>query len=133
MRPYGSPATLEKRRRRAVNLLEDGLSLHEVARRINCHASSVMRWRNTQQRHGEDGLNPKPAPGRPPMLSAGQKAQLVGLLTEGAMAHGYRTELWTTARIAELVEHHFAVRYHRDHVGRLMRAPVFVKVVVVST
>ena len=36
------------------------------------------------------------------------------------MAHGYRTELWTTARIAELIEREFGVTYHRDHVGRLM-------------
>jgi len=36
------------------------------------------------------------------------------------MANGYRTELWTTARIAELIEKKFGVRYHRDHIGRLM-------------
>ena len=36
------------------------------------------------------------------------------------MAHGYRTELWTTARIAEIIKKTFAVPYHRDHVGRLM-------------
>jgi len=122
MRPYGSPTTLEKRRRRAISLLEHGLSLHEVARRIGCHASSVMRWRNIHERYGKHGLNPKPVPGRPPRLSSRQKAQLVGLLTEGAMANGYRTELWTTARIAKLIERTFHVRYHRDHVGRLMHA-----------
>ena len=38
------------------------------------------------------------------------------------MASGYRTELWTTARIAELISRNFGVTYHRDHVGRLLAA-----------
>ena len=36
------------------------------------------------------------------------------------MAQGYRTNLWTTARIAEVIQRKFGVQYHRDHVGRLM-------------
>jgi transposase len=39
---------------------------------------------------------------------------------QGATAHGYRTELWTTQRIADLVYKRFKVRYHRDHIGRLL-------------
>jgi transposase len=38
------------------------------------------------------------------------------------MMHGYRTNLWTTARIAELIRREFGVQYHRDHVGKLMHA-----------
>ena len=120
MRPYGSQSNLEKRRRKAIHLLDDGLSLHEVARRIGCHASSVMRWRDARNKHGEKGLKPKPVPGRPRKLTVRQRKRLVALLKKGAMAHGYRTELWTTARIAELIKRTFAVHYHRDHVGRLM-------------
>jgi transposase len=43
-------------------------------------------------------------------------------LLKGAITYAYSTDLWTTARIAEVIEDQFAVRYHRDHVGRLMRA-----------
>jgi transposase len=46
----------------------------------------------------------------------------VKLLLKGPMAHGYRTNLWTTARIAELIEREFGVSYHRDHIGRLMHS-----------
>jgi transposase len=45
---------------------------------------------------------------------------LIKLLLRGAIAHGYTTEIWTTARIAEVIEEYFGVTYHRDHVGRLM-------------
>lgn len=103
-----------------MGLLDRGLSLNEVARRIGANASSVMRWRNARDKHGERGLRAKPVPGRPAKLTTGQKRRLVSVLLKGAIANGYRTELWTTARIAELIEHHFGVSYHRDHVGRLM-------------
>jgi transposase len=120
MRPQGSPKLLEERRRRVVAFLKQKLSLHEIARRIGCHASSVLRWRNALQAGGQDALKAKPAAGRPPRLTAKQRARLVRLLAQGAMAHGYRTELWTTQRIAELIEHRLGVRYHRNHVGKLL-------------
>ena len=120
MRPFGSPKTLERRRRKAVALLEEGLSFHEIARRVGCHASSVMRWKRALAKAGSKGLEPKPASGRPCKLTKRQKQRLVGYLAKGAMAQGYRTDLWTTQRIAELIERRLGVRYHRDHVGRLL-------------
>jgi transposase len=120
MRPHGSPKTLEARRQRGVALLEQELSLHEIARRLGCHASSVLRWRNALHAGGPAALKAKPAAGRPPRLTTPQKAHLVRLLSQGAMAHGYRTELWTTQRIAALIEHRLGVRYHRNHVGKLL-------------
>jgi len=91
--------------------LKQKLSLHEIARRVGCHASSVLRWRNALRRGGADALKAKPAPGRPSRLTARQKTKLVGLLAQGAMAHGYRTELWTTQRIADLIERQLGVKY----------------------
>ncbi len=120
MRPQGSPQSLEERRRRVVAFLKQKLSLHEIARRIGCHASSVLRWRNALRAGGLKALRAKPAPGRPPRLTAAQKTRLVHLLRAGAMAHGYRTELWTTQRIAELIARHLGVQYHRNHVGKLL-------------
>ena len=120
MRPYGSPKVLEARRQRVVALLEQDLSLHEIARRLGCHASSVLRWRNALNAGGPAALKAKPAAGRPPRLTAKQKVRLVQLLRQGAMAHGYRTELWTTQRIAALIERRLGVHYHRNHVGKLL-------------
>jgi len=120
MRPHGSPQVLEERRRSAAPLLKQKLSLHEIARRIGCHASSVLRWRNALQAGGPEALKAKPVPGRPPRLTGKQKTQLVRLLAQGAMAHGYRTALWTTQRIAALIERRLGVHYHRNHVGKLL-------------
>jgi transposase len=121
-RPKGSADLLENRRWRALALLDKGLSLNEVGRRLESSASSVMRWRDARRRGGRKALQVRFSPGRPWKLSTAQRKRLVRLLLEGPLAHGYRTNLWTTARIAEVISRKFGVRYHRDHVGRLMHS-----------
>ena len=122
MRPKGSPQELERRRLRAMGLLEEGYSQAEVARRVGCHPSSVMRWREATERGGAEALRSKPAPGRPPKLTRKHKQGLVQCLLEGPVEHGYRTDIWTTKRVAELIERNFGITYHRDHVGRLLHS-----------
>jgi transposase len=120
MRLRGSAEDLEGRRRRALKLLDGGLSLNEVGRRIGCAASSVMHWRDMRRRGGEKGLRVRSSPGRPHKLSLVHCRLLLKVLLEGAMASGYPTQLWTTARISEMIRKRFRVEYHPDHVGRLM-------------
>jgi len=83
--------------------------------------SSVGRWRDARSERGEEGLKVRRAPGRPPRLKAADKDRLVKLLLKGAPAQGYATDVWTTPRIADLIGQRFGVRYHKDHVGRLLR------------
>ncbi len=120
MRPKGSAEVLVRRRRRALALLDDGLSLNEVARRMDCQASSVMRWRDTRDRVGEKVFEVGASPGRPSRLTPAEKKRLLRLLLKGPIVHGYDTDLWTCNRIARLIRREFRVRYHRDHIGRLM-------------
>jgi len=120
MRVPGSAEVLEYRRHRALELLDEGRSLNEVGRLLDCAPSSVMRWRDARQSGGDDALKVKFASGRPPKLTEKQKRSLEKILLKGPLSAGYRTDLWTTARIAEVIERKFAVRYHRDHIGRLM-------------
>jgi len=121
-RPKGSADLLSDRRRRALALLKSGLSLNEVARRIRCVASSVMRWRDAWRRRGADALQVGFSPGRPPKLKVTQQRRLLRVLLKGPLTHGYNTNVWTTARIAEVIKREFGVSYHRDHVGRLMHS-----------
>jgi transposase len=120
MRPHGSPQELERRRQRAVKMLQQGATITEVAKRIGCSHSSVILWRDTVRRQGQEGLKAKPASGRPPKLSGQQLDQLPKLLLQGALAWGYSTDLWTTARIAQVIKRKFKVKLHRAHVGRLL-------------
>ncbi len=83
-----------------------------------CHAAGAMRGRQG----GAGALQVRFSPGRPLKLAASERKRLVRMLLKGTMRQGYRTNLWTTARIAELVEREFGVRYHPDHIGRLMHS-----------
>ena len=121
MRPKGSADLIADRRRRALTLLAGRLSFNEVARRIGCAASSVMRWRNAWRRRGEDALTVRFSPGRPRKLTRVQERRLVKLLLKGAIANGYRTELWTMARIAEVIHRTFKIACHPNTAGLLMR------------
>jgi len=122
MRPKGSAEVLADRRRQALKLVDAGLSLNAVARRVGCLASSVMRWRDQRAREGDGVYKVRTSSGRPARLDARQKKRLVKLLLKGALAHGYRTDLWTTMRVAEVITREFGVTYHRDHVGRLLHS-----------
>lgn len=120
MRPTGSPEELERRRLRALALLDEGLLPVEVARRVGVDRRSVRRWKAAARKHGEVGVRARAAPGRPSRLSSARKRRLEGLLLKGPLASGFDTDLWTCPRVAELIKRRFDVDYHVDHVGRLL-------------
>jgi transposase len=120
-RPVGTPDELERRRRRAVELVRQGERPAQVARFLGVHRSSVSRWRAAADHGGDAALAARPHPHRPPHLSGDQLHRLEALLARGAQAHGWPNGLWTTARVAELIRRHFGIGYHPDHVGRFLR------------
>jgi transposase len=120
MRPPGSPVELERRRRRAMQLLREGMPPVEVARMVGVDRRSVRRWNAAHRERGFSGLKAKPAPGRPARLDGEAKAKLEEALLAGAQAAGFPTDLWTCPRVAEVIHDHFGVRYHPDHVCRLL-------------
>jgi transposase len=118
-RPFGSASALELRRRQAVNAVKAGESVKVVARIMGVGARSIYRW--LELANQPDGLAAKPHPGSATRLSPQQQQELETLLRQGAKAHGWANELWTTQRIADLIQRHFGVSLHHDHVGRFLR------------
>lgn len=80
MRPFGAPKPVERRRRRAITLLAQELSLREVARRVQASVGSVSQWRQAWEQGGEAALAPKPTPGRPRRLTDQPCPHLVELM-----------------------------------------------------
>jgi transposase len=113
---------LAVRREIAGQLLLDGNGIREVARIVNASPSSVKRWKDALQIAGLDSLQPKPHPGRSPRLTRQQQEHLVSILEKGALAAGYATDQWTCPRIADVIERRFQVKYHADHVRRVLHA-----------
>lgn len=122
MRPKGTAAELEARRRVAVRLVQQGMRPAQVARAVGTSRASMTRWMQAYRKAGQAGLAAKPHPGRRPKLTPRQRDRLGKLLLEGPRRHGYRSELWTLARVAEVIERRFAVKYHPGHVWYLLRS-----------
>ncbi len=112
---------LEWRRFRALHLAHKGWSQHDIAEALGVSRMSVSRWLARARDGGPDALRAHPSPGAPPKLSAAQKALIPEFLWHGAEAYGFRGEVWTCARIAQVIEEEFGVRYHKGHVGKLLR------------
>jgi len=120
MRPAGSAVELERRRKRAIDLLKKGYAPVEVARMLGVDRRSLRRWNAAYRDAGQAGIASRPAPGRPPKLNTKQKARLEKCLLKGARAAGFSTDLWTCPRVAQLIWERFGARYHVDHIGRLL-------------
>ena len=122
MRPHGTPEQLETRRQLAARLLPQGYGVSEIARMVGVRPSSVTRWKQALEKRGPEGLRAIPHPGPAKKLSDPQRKRLLRLLLKKPSAHGFPTELWTLARVAQVIEKHFGVHYDPSHVYRILKA-----------
>lgn len=120
MRPKGSAEELERRRRRAVELVKNGEHVDDVARILGCGRSSIYTWLKLDREKPKE-LAARPHPGPAPRLSDEQIGELEALLLQGARAHGYHNDLWSARRVAEVIAKHFEIDYHVEHVRKLIR------------
>jgi|SRR5215208_3456469 transposase len=112
----------EGRRLRAWELKQQGWSQQEIADALGVSKGAVSQWMRRGREGGVEGLRRRIAPGAQPRLSEEERAKLRELVARGAAAHGFRGDVWTCARVAEVIWREFGVRYHPAHVSRLVRA-----------
>lgn len=98
-----------------------GKKLREVADACGVSMSSVKRWKRLVRQGGLDALAVEDSRGREPKLSEAQKEKLMEILTDGPLTAGYLNDLWTCARVADVIERHFGIKYHPSHVWKILR------------
>ncbi len=113
------PKELERRRLKAARLFERGLGPSEIARRLKVSCQSACRWWAKLRAGGKSAIGAQPW-GRRSLLSDAQLRDLERSLVEGPEKSGYSTPLWTAARVADLIRRKTGVRYHTDHIYRLL-------------
>lgn len=114
-------AALEERRMEAARLLRAGLGQAEVAHKVGVHRQSVGRWARELEESGVRGLRKAKRVGRPPKLTASQLRDIERALKRGPEVFGFTSGLWTAGRVRNLIEYRTGVRYHEDHVWRILR------------
>jgi transposase len=112
----------EARRHQAWHLKQKGWSQRQIAEALGVSAAAVSQWLKRARKSGLQALRHRPPPGAPRRLAAEQLAQLPALLQRGPEAYGFRGQLWTRTRVAEVIRGAFGIIYHPVHVGRLLKA-----------
>ncbi len=112
----------EGRRLRAWDLHQQGWKQKHIAAALGVTQGAVSQWVKRGRNGGIAGLRRRTAPGSAPRLSVEQREQLRGALAKGAPAFGFVGDVWTTKRIAALINELFGVSYHPAHVSRIVRA-----------
>jgi transposase len=113
---------MEDRRMRAAELFaEDDLSQADIGRGLGVSHQTVSDWHAVWEKGGAEALRGAGRAGRRPKLTAEQLAEVEAALEKGPKENGYATELWTLARVAEVIEAVTGVRYHNGHVWRILR------------
>src|SRR4051794_9188583 len=115
----------EWRRSRTVLLKQQGWYQRwyqrDIGEALGVSEETVSRWLNRVRDGGPAALRTRPRSGRPPKLSAAAKRLIPEFLWHGPEAYGFHGQVWTCARIARVIEEEFGVRYHPDHVSRLLK------------
>jgi transposase len=111
-KPKLSRQELERRRISAAKDLQKEMTQSDVARKYDVNPSSVCRWNKALKEKGLEGVKRRKAPGAKSKLSEEQQHKLREIIFKGAATYGYKTDLWTLRRVAEVIQEEFKVSYH---------------------
>jgi transposase len=112
----------EARRFRAWELKQQGWPQQLIAAALGVTPGAVSQWLKRAAGGGVEALRNRIRPGPRPELTAEQRAQIPDVLARGAEASGFVGDIWTTPRVAAVIDREFGVRYHPAHCRRLLRA-----------
>ena len=111
-KPNLTAAEKEARRQLAIRKVLDGRTQADVADFLGVHAVTVAKWMKAYRAGGEAALAAKPVPGRPRFLTDEQEAEVRSWRLKKPTDFGFRTDLWTAARVAQLIRDRLGVTYH---------------------
>lgn len=115
VRPITSLQAKEDRRRLAVQRVCEGETQAEVARSLKVSTRAVAYWMEWYRDQGEDGLKLRPIPGPESKLSATQERSVLDWLSQDATAFGFRTNLWTSRRITQVIAERLGIHYNANY------------------
>ena len=121
LRSHRDFAAMEARRMGAADLFKEGVTQAEIARELGVAHQTISDWHDKWVVGGKRALKRTGRPGRPPKVTAADLAKVEKALERGPAANAFSTDLWTLARVAEVIERVTGVHYHPGHVWRVLR------------
>lgn len=108
-----------RKRVHAGRLMLAGKTPAEAAHAVGVARQTAYKWKARLDEGGIDALRAMSV-GRPGQLDAGQRDGLRVALLQGALAHGFGTELWTLKRVRALIQRLYGVTFSEVHVWRVL-------------
>ena len=102
-------------------LVSQGMGERRAAQVVGVGRRTLQEWIFKYRRGGLEGLGKGPRPGRKPKLTKAQLEELDRIIDQGPESVGLDTGVWTAPLAADLVKQLFGVRYHPDHMRRILR------------
>ena len=93
----------------------------EVARALGVSAETASEWFRRWSEGGRAALAGAGRAGRRPRVSDEQLAEVVAALKRGPRANGFPTDLWTLARVADVIDAVTGVRYGQTQTWQILR------------
>jgi transposase len=105
----------------AAELFAEGERPAQVAAQLEVSIQSASEWYQQWSKGGLEALAGAGRAGRRPRLSSEQLAGVEQALLRGPKANGFRNELWTLSRVAQVITKETGIGYHPGHVWRILR------------
>jgi transposase len=106
---------------RAVQLFEAGARQVDVVTQLGVSAQTASRWYHSWRAGGRDALVGATRLGRSARLPDEQLAEVQAALLAGPKANGFATDMWTLARVAQVIEQVAGVRYSPSQTWLILR------------
>ncbi len=108
-------------RRRAVDVVMDGMTQTAAAAAYGVDRKTVSRWVSNFREGGSDALFRKNGSGRPRCLEDLTEEELLTIILAGAMAYGFETDLWTVGRVRRVIMDEFRIPVSKSTIRRRLR------------
>ena len=112
----------ESRRKEAGIMFRLGKTQAEVAKRFMVSRAAACKWHAAWDEEGMDGLDSKGPPGFASALTDKKKKMFKKAIMRGPLSHGYGTDLWTLARLAEVLKKTTKVAFGPVRTWQVVRA-----------
>ncbi|MDR5739650.1 MULTISPECIES: helix-turn-helix domain-containing protein [unclassified Caballeronia] len=107
------------RRMTAGRMLLEGVSVEQVADELHLSLQTVRRYKAMVSEGGLDALAKMGVGGRASVLDQDALGWIATALQGSARDHGFESDAWTNARLREVIERRYGVRYSRVYVWQI--------------
>lgn len=112
---------LEANRLKAAELFAAGCSPSHVRMRFDVSRPTIARWHKKFLAGGAEQMIATISTGRPRRLTEQQSNAAMAAYRNDPKEQGFNCKRWSCQLLSKWIEREFGVKYHPDHVGKMVK------------